>query len=401
MKILSVNVLYYPLIGGGAEITIQNIYEGLSARGHNVNVLTFTDKETSQDNINGIKVYREQIPNLYLPYFREKKRPNTLKRRLWHLVDIYNPFSKKILEKYIKKINPDVITFHNIPGFSPSVWNVSNAKKIPMVQVLHDLYMLCPTNMFKNNQACKDRCTICKVMRVPHRALSNKLTAVVGVSKFILDKYMSYGYFKDVPFKKVIYNSRNYKKNSDIKTREYDGNIHFGFIGNIAPNKGLETILKAYLKVKSNNIKLFIAGSGESSYVEYLKNKYKDESIVWLGWVKQDEFFEKVDFTVVPSIGYESFGTVIVESFSFGIPVIGSNIGGIPEIIKKGGNGLLFEPGNVDDLAYKLSEVSKNIKHWKNKYLEIKKSAEGFLDYNSWINKWEELLDRVVKNGKL
>ncbi|MBX6361783.1 MAG: glycosyltransferase family 4 protein [Acidobacterium ailaaui] len=400
MKILLVNVLYYPLTVGGAEITIQNLAQGLLDRGHIVNVLTFTDKRQIEENIDGIKVFREPIPNVYLPYFKDKERPNILLRRLWHFIDIYNPFSKKIFENHIDKKKPDVIIFDNIQGFSPSIWNTSFSKNIPTVQVLHDLYLLCPTNMFKNNQVCKNRCSSCKIIRIPHIYLSNNLTAIVGVSKFILNKYLSYGYFKKVHFKEVIYNSRRDGKAVKKSIRQYDGNIHFGFIGNIAPNKGIEILLKAYLKIKSNNTKIFIAGSGEINYVKYLQDKYKDKSIVWLGWVQRNHFFEMIDFTIVPSIWYEPLGMVVIESFSYGVPVIASNIGGIPEMIKEGENGLLFEPGNVNEIAEKLAHVYENIKFWKNRYLDIQKSAECFLDYEGWIDKWEGLLNSIIKNGK-
>ncbi len=397
MNILAVNVLYHPHIGGGAEITIKNLYEGLLERGHVINVLTFNDTSITSENINGVIVHREKIPNVYLPYFIGKKRPNFLKRRLWHLIDIYNIAGKKLIEKYIDIIKPDIVIFHNIPGFSPSVWELPKSKGIPSVQVLHDLYLLCPRNMFKNNKVCIDRCTTCKLMRIPHKNLSNKLSAVVGVSNFIINKYLQYGYFEKVKIREVIYNSRKFKpfEQKRNKLRKYDGTISFGFIGNIAPNKGLEVLLKAYKKIKNKHTRLVIAGSGNIGYVEYLKKNYSDDSIIWLGWVNQDDFFSKVDFTVVPSIWYEALGMIVVESFSYGIPVIGSRIGGIPEMVEENNNGILFEPGNYNELAEKLEDVAKNIIFWKENSDNIIKSAQKFLDYKRWIDKWEELLIRL------
>jgi len=393
MRILFINVLYDPYIGGGAEITLKGLVEGAKNLGHDVKVLSFWDKDDKEEVINGIPVFRAKIPNLYLPY--GKVRPPFLKRRLWHLLDVYNPISKKIVLKQIKDFKPDIISIHNTYGWSCSIWDAVSESNVPAIQVLHDSYLLCPTNMFKNNSICKKQCLTCKLMRFPYKSKSNNLKAVVGVSNFILNHYLSYGYFKDVPIRKVIYNSRkdldfgDFKKNADSKY------INFGFIGTLTPLKGIEVLLKAYHKIKKPNYRLFIAGTGKQDYEEYLKSKYKDVSITFLGRVKPEEFFEKVDVTIVPSIWYENLPGVVYESFAFGIPVIGSNIGGIPEIVIEGVNGMLFNPYKEGDLEEKMLEFERNILDWRNKSEAIKRTAQKFLDYKGWLNQWEELYNKI------
>jgi len=388
MRILYINVLYSPLIGGGAEITLKNLVEGMRDLGHEVKVLSFWDKDNKEEAINEVLTYRAKIPNVYLPY--GKIRQPFLKRRLWHVLDIYNPISKKIVLKQIRDFRPDIISIHNTHGWSCSVWDAVSEAGVPAIQVLHDLYLLCPTNMFKNNVVCKKQCLTCKLMRLPYKSKSNKLKAVVGVSNFILDKYLSYGYFKDVPIKKVIYNSRKFSNFSVERKTDYKY-INFGFIGTLAPNKGIEVLLKAYHRIKKPNYKLFIAGSGKQDYEEYLKSKYKDDSIIFMGRVEPKDFFEKVDVTVVPSIWYENFPGVVYESFYFGVPVIGSNIGGIPEMIINGVNGVLFDPYKEGDLEEKILKFECEISDWKDKSEIIKKSAKRFLDYEGWLQQWDEL----------
>jgi len=398
MRILYINVLYDPYIGGGAEITLKNLVEGIKSLGHNVKVLSFWDKDDKEEVINGIPVYRAKIPNVYLPY--GKVRPPLLKRRLWHLLDIYNPISKKIVIEQIKDFKPDIISINNVYGWSCSIWDAVSESNVPAIQVLHDLYLLCPTNMFKNNTICKKQCLTCKLMRFPYKSKSSKLKAVVGVSNFILNHYLSYGYFKDVPVKKVIYNSgkyldfKNFKKNVDSKY------INFGFIGTLTPLKGIEVLLKAYHRIKKPNYRLFIAGTGKQDYEEYLKSKYKDDSINFIGQVNPEEFFEKVDVTIVPSIGYENLPGVVYESFAFGVPVIGSNIGGIPEMIIEGVNGMLFDPYKKGDLEEKMLEFERNISDWRKKYEIIKQTAQKFLDYEGWLKQWEELYIKVIEEFK-
>ena len=393
MRILYVNVLYDPFIGGGAEITLKILVEGIREKGHEVKVLSFWDQDDKEEIVNEVLVYRAKIPNLYLPY--GKKRQPLLKRRLWHILDVYNPVAKKIVLKQIKKFKPHVISLHNIQGWSCSIWDAINEANIPAIQVLHDLYLVCPTNMFKNT-ICKRQCLICKLMRFPYKLKSNKLKAVVGVSNFVLNKLLSYGYFKDVPIKKVIYNSRKGLDETPVDKKINTKYVNLGFIGSLAPNKGIEVLLKAYYKIKKPYYRLFIAGTGKQDYEEYLKSKYKDESIIFLGKVEPKEFFNKVDVTIVPSIWYENFPGVIIESFAFGVPVIGSNIGGIPEMITEGKNGMLFNPYKEGDLEEKLLRFEEQISEWRNKSEDIKKSGQKFLDYNKWINEWESLYNQIT-----
>ena len=109
-----------------------------------------------------------------------------------------------------------------------------------------------------------------------------------------------------------------------------------------------------------------------------------------------NNFFTKVDVTVVPSIWEEALGMVVMESFYFGVPVIGSRIGGIPEMIEEGVNGVLFEPGNQLELKNCLVEFMNTIYYWKDRQKEIQQSAANNLDYNGWIKQWDELLDNVI-----
>jgi len=393
MRILFINVLYSPLEAGGAEITLKNLVEGVRNLGHEVKVLSFWDKVDKEEVIDGISVYRAKIPNVYLPY--GKITQPLLKRRLWHVMDIYNPISKGIVLKQIRDFQPDIISIHNTQGWSCSVWDAVAEAKVPAIQVFHDLYILCHTNMFKNNYACKKHCFTCKLMTSLSKLKSNQVKAVVGISRFVLDTYLKYGYFSHVPIKKVIYNSR--KPIDAIIDRKVDPlYFNLGFIGSLAPNKGIEVLLKAYHKIKKTNYRLYIAGSAKDKYEAYLKSKYADDSIIFMGRVKPEDFFEKVDVTIVPSKWYENFPGVIVESLSFGVPVIGSNIGGIPEMITEGVNGKLFDPYQENDLVDKILSFEKSILDWRNKQETIKNNAQRFLDYNAWIQQWQALYDMVV-----
>jgi len=395
MRILFINALYHPYLVGGTEIVLKGLVEELHNKGNEVKVLTLWDKDDEEELVDGIPVFRAKVPNVYLIY--TPKRPDILKRRLWHLIELYNPIAKKIVSDQLKTFKPDIVQIHNMYGWSCSIWDAVSEFKIPTIQVLHDLYLLCPRNMFKNNSACRKQCLICKIMRLPYKLKSNNLKAVIGVSNFILDRYLRYGYFKDVPIKKVIYNNKKVKIDTSIVKESVDIRyINFGFIGTLKQLKGIEVLLKAYLKVKKTNYRLFVAGTGKQGYERYLKSKYKDDSIIFLGKVEPEKFFERVDATIVPSIWYENLPTVVIESLSFGVPIIASKIGGIPEMIVEGVNGMFFDPYKEGDLEQKILKFEKEIHIWRSKTEEIKKSSRKFTNYEKWIDEWEKLMQEII-----
>ncbi len=394
-RIMFLNVLFEPYIGGGAEIILKNLVKLTKEIGYDVSVVTLWNRKyLKKDTIDDIDIYRLPIKNLYLPY--GETRPPAVKRKIWHIIDIYNSFAKKELKNVIKKISPNIISVHNIAGFSISCFDVMTELNIPFIQVLHDSHFICPTSMFKNNKICEKQCFSCKIMRYPYKQKSNKATAVVGVSKFILNKLLSYGYFNKVPIKKVIYN-RSYGFSLPSNVSKNNNLITFGFIGTLAPNKGVELLLKYFSKIKKDNWILLIAGSGSKDYANYLKNKYNAKNINFLGTTKPENFFPQIDATVVPSIYEDPLPSVVFESFYFGIPVLGSKFGGIPEMIIENINGKIFNPYNQNEFEHVLLDFASDINYWRSKKEDIINSSKKFFNIEGWQKEWAETYREVLK----
>jgi len=250
--------------------------------------------------------------------------------------------------------------------------------------------------MFKNNKICEKQCFSCKIMRYPYKQKSNKATAVVGVSKFILNKLLSYGYFNKVPIKKVIYN-RSYGFSLPSNVSKNNNLITFGFIGTLAPNKGVELLLKYFSKIKKDNWILLIAGSGSKDYANYLKNKYNAKNINFLGTTKPENFFPQIDATVVPSICEDPLPSVVFESFYFGIPVLGSKFGGIQEMIIENINGKIFNPYNQNEFEHVLLDFASDINYWRSKKEDIINSSKKFFNIEGWQKEWAETYREVLK----
>ncbi|MFC1478836.1 glycosyltransferase family 4 protein [Candidatus Margulisiibacteriota bacterium] len=142
--------------------------------------------------------------------------------------------------------------------------------------------------------------------------------------------------------------------------------IKIGYLGSIEPRKGIKELAEAFFRV---NLKypastLHIAGSvlpvAKSYYRKILKFCLKngiEKLVFWHGSIDNIiDFFNEMDIIIVPSLS-EPFGRVVIEAMAAGKPVIGSNCGGIPEIIQNGETGFLAEPGNSIDLSRVMFEV--------------------------------------------
>ena len=401
MKILFLSAFYPPDIGGGAEITLKNLVDCFYNYGHNVVVLSIgSEKGIHIDNVDGVKVYRAGIRNIYF-HLQQIKR-SAINRFFWHLLDIYNPFMNDYIHEVIDEEKPDLVSCHNVTGWSIAAWDAIADHDIPIVQVLHDLYLICVrSTMFTDSGQCENQCALCRMMRLPHATRSVRLDAVVGISNFMLERFANYGYFRQVPFREVIYNTRYFPRNVlPDSARQDDGKVVFGFIGTLASSKGIERLLQAFTKSARSNWRLRIAGTGRKDYTEKLFSKWKDPRITFLGYTSQEDFFPAIDLCVVPSLWNEPLGMVVPESFMFGVPVLGSKRGGIPEMIVEGVNGQLFDPDISGDLESALIDMAGKVSEWRRDRSAIVNSASMFADIRGWVQRWESLYSRVCSNRR-
>lgn len=394
-KILIINTLYAPHIGGGAEIICQEQAEGLARKGFDVTVLT-TGCQNVVECINGVRVVRRKIKNIYWHYFKGHK--NSLLRFCWHLIDSFNLLSFFDLKRQIKRIGPDIVFLHNATGFSASVIKAVKANNIPLVQILHDQYYRCAnSNAFRANSPCLGQCARCRLLRLPHRRLTNKVDVVVGVSKFVLDSLTNLGYFKDSK-KQVIYNARVFPEVLRPLPWNTSEPLKIGFIGTLTYNKGIEWLIDSFLQLDIN-AELYIAGGGENQYVEYLKNKCNnDNRIVFEGYVNSIEHYKKVHLSVVPSLWPDTFPTVAFESCVHGRPVIATNVGGLPEIIKHNVNGILVDAVQPKSLFSAIKSIYDNAALLENLARCANSSVKQCIDMEAWILKYENIINSNLNN---
>ncbi len=349
MKVLLINTLYEPYVLGGAERSVRIIASYLKSRGITPVVAT-TFEENRTEYVDGIKVYYIKTPNVYWPYRAKEKSP--LIKPIWHLVDSYNPITAGIIGKLVAEEGIDVMHTNNLAGFSTSVWSVD----IPKVHTLRDFYLMCiRSTMFRRGRECKRQCPECKLLSIPRKVTSRKVDAVTGISRYILDKHLSNGYFKRAGIKETVYNPIE-----KISTPRRPGfpPVIFGYAGSLTPHKGIEFLLKAFSKVRGRALLLVFGKSPNPRYESYLRENYESERVRFMGFLKPDEIYPMIHVLIVPSLLNEPFGRVIPEAYAHGVPVIASRRGGIPEIVRPNETGLLFR--DMDELISAMEFFMEN-----------------------------------------
>ncbi len=360
MKILFLHALADPAVGGGAEEMVWTQMRGLRDAGHQCVLLATCDSSgIERSEQEGIIVWQAGIRNLYWPY--HKQHPSAPLRMLWHTLDSYNPWMQGHIRRVVTQEQPDVASLHNLPGWSVAAWRTLHMLGVPSVQVLHDYYLICPkATMYKRGHNCVNQCAGCGAFRLPHRRLSRKLSAVVGVSSFILETHQRLGYFRDVPVQRVIHNARNpIDLGIDaIPPQAPHAGIRFGYIGRLDPAKGIEPLIDAFRQSNLPDSELWIAGAGHHDYEQRLRGKLGNVRIHMLGRVSPVDFYPHVDVVVVPSLWNDNLPSVVFEAMAFGKPVIGARRGGIPEMIRDGRNGILVDPDDITSIIRGLKQLA-------------------------------------------
>ncbi|WP_081961312.1 glycosyltransferase family 4 protein [Aquabacterium sp. NJ1] len=337
MKIAYINSFYAPHEVGGAEKSVRFLAETLVKHGHQATVICLgRERETTE--LNGVRIERLPTANLYFPP-DAGQRPGWQKM-IWHGADSYNPLAARDIGRLLDEIRPDVVHTNNLGGFSVAAWSAIHERNISVVHTLRDYYLMCPnTAMFKNGLPCKSRCMSCSIMAAPRLATSRHIKHVIGNSQYILNKHVEAGYFRNA-HRDVIYNAYQPSQVEDHRTRD---RITFGFLGRIAPSKGIEILIDAVRQIESPYpFEVLIAGDGEPEYVAQLKSKAEGLPISFTGRVQPHELYDRVNWTIVPSVWDEPLARVLFESYAHGVPVIGSSAGGTPEVLTNGKTGLLY-----------------------------------------------------------
>lgn len=325
---------------------------------------------------------------------------------------INDTFSKKELQsikppnnlddftQLCKTYKPDIIHFHSLTT-GLGIFHAESAKKygIKLLFTSHVPHFICPIGTYvrKKEQCiykCGSKCQYCIIRQKSNEHLANLVdkTFLKRLTGYLPGKF-SFPRILRKRLKRVVYtfdyiispakwqigaiknnqfNTSNLIHipqgiNSDLISKSSSSKrvttaIKVGYIGAIHPIKGIQELLSTFDDLERKDILLEIVGSTDNDLSKYLMKKYnKNNQIIFMGYKKGTQlkqWFNSLDVMILPSACCDMAPLTLVEALALKIPVIGSNIGGIPEILKDGENGKLFNPFNQEELKNILLNLS-------------------------------------------
>lgn len=354
--------IFNSIKSGGAAIYVRRLAQEL-AKNHQVFVISaLSGNEGTPHKSNSIPDLVEIDSECTIPVYSllggSSCMTDKIERILWHSLEFWNFFAYLRIRKIFEKEKPDIVHTNTVKRFSPIIFSAIKQSGIPHVHTLHDYELISRLwHLFRNGKVVSHYNFFERSYIWYNRNISSSIQGVISPSKSAMEIHTSQGYFQNS--KQFVIPHGIVSDNQSIVRKIFSK--EFLYLGGMEEMKGPQIAISAFKKVMDEDARLHMVGKG--SYLETLKDLAKeDKRIIFYGFRKVEELkniFEKCSYLICPSISYETFGLTMIEAMSNGLPVIGSNIGSIPEIVKNGYDGFLFEAGNVNDLHSILEDLLK------------------------------------------
>jgi glycosyltransferase involved in cell wall biosynthesis len=388
---------YFP-ISGGTGAYVYYLSHSLQKLGHNVHVVA-RDQQTSEKTINGIQVhYVKGVGNALTRYWRFARSA-----------------SKRIKE--LNKQNDFDIIHSNLPLVPSFAIPKDSAQAI--VCAVHSTWkgealVTKQDNPKELNPNEKSMLRFNFVLRSYEKKLMRRSDALIAVSKYTVNELTDlYGINKNKVH--VIYNGVDTER---FKPRSNRVEIRreFGldpkekvvlFVGRLYHRKGLETLLRSIPPILREfiNVKFVISGTGFKQKEENLRMLSKElgieDNVTFLGYVPDEKLpllYSASDLFVLPAI-YENFPFAILEAQASGLPVISTNVGGIPEFLVDTENGFVIEPRNPTQLTQKLLTLLQDPKLAKEMGENGRKLIKEQFDWRLITSQVIDLYHKLLKNA--
>lgn len=391
MKILMVNKFLHP--SGGSETYIFKLGEYLKSIGHEVQY--FGMEHEGRCVGNNAEQYTSDM---------DFHGGSKLKQLTYPLKTIYSSEAKKKISIVLNDFQPDVIHINNFNyQLTPSIIYAANSykkrssKKVKIIFTAHDYQLVCPNHMMFNMQGkiCENcigghfiSCTkggcihgskakslIGTLEASLYKSLGTYtyIDTVICCSEFLKKKMDTNPVFSNKTV--AMHNFVEKVEQTDIEKEDY-----VLYFGRYSKEKGIETIINA------KNIEFICAGSGDLE--DEINQQTHIKNVGFKSGKELEELIRKAKCSVYPSIWYENCPFSVMESIMYGTPVVGADIGGIPELIENGKTGVLFEAGNVKAFENAINSIIND----DNKAAQMSKAC-----YDTSFDTVEEYCEKLLK----
>jgi glycosyltransferase involved in cell wall biosynthesis len=365
MKICLVSNLYPPLVQGGAEIYVGRVARAL-AEDHQVVVVTtepgFHVAPRREVTPEGIVVYRLALLNLgHLTQLPHQPLPQAAFRA----IDFYHPQVAAEMSQIIRRERPDVIHLHNWVGLSLAALLSSvptSAPHIPVAMTLHDYSLCCIYADLRHpdGRGCDPRLP-CRALSAVNRHLTGRVGLAISPSAYTLERHHARGFFRRAA-RQALPNGIETEIGFAREGRQSKGTFDILYMSRVQGYKGPDVLIRAFRRLTDPGLRLHIAGTGPA--IETCRSLAAgDPRIRLYGFVQGAErirLLSTADCVVLPSLWPENAPVSIQEAFQFGPVVIASRIGGIPEMVRDGVNGLLVEPGDEAGIGLAIERLRRS-----------------------------------------
>lgn len=366
MRVLFINKFLYP--NGGSETYIFKLGEYLEKMGHEVQY--FGMEHEGRCVGNSVNAYTSDM---------DFHGGSKLSKLMYPVKTIYSSEARKKLRLVLNDFKPDVCHLNNFNyQLTPSIileikkWSKQTKNNCKIVFTAHDYQLICPNHMMNNPQSGEncEKCVGGKFMNCVKGKCIHGSTAKSAIGAMeayfwnninkayrYIDKIICCSEFmKQKMDTNPLFATKTVAMHNFIEVDNHISNEKSDYVlyfGRYSHEKGIDTLIRACTSLP--DIKFKFAGTGS------LENSINGiDNIENLGFVTGDNLknlISKALFSIYPSEWYENCPFSVMESQMYGTPVLGANIGGIPELIEAGQTGELFESGNVDELTDKIRSL--------------------------------------------
>ena len=366
-----INKFLHP--NGGSETYIFKLGEYLKKQGHEVQFFGMEHEKRCVGN--EMNAYTTNMD------FHGK---NTLSKLIYPIKTIYSVEARVKIRKVLDNFKPDVCHLNNFNyQLTPSIileivrWRKENKTSCRIVYTAHDYQLICPNHMM-NNPITHENCEKClggkfiNCMRGKciHgstaksfvgmteayfwkvRGVYKYIDKIICCSDFLKSKMDSNPLFLDKTI--TLHNFVDHVEWKQVEKKDY-----VLYFGRYSQEKGINTLIEVCKKLPE--IQFVFAGSGPLE--EIINNVSNIKNVGFRKGEELEKLIREARFSIYPSEWYENCPFSVMESQIYGTPVLGANIGGVPELIEVGKTGELFESGSVMDLIEKIQKL------WGNKEL--------------------------------
>jgi glycosyltransferase involved in cell wall biosynthesis len=292
---------------------------------------------------------------------------------------------------------PDVMHVHNVfPLITPSAYLAARDAELPIVQTIHNFRFLCPNGLFYTHGHVCERCiggdTLHAIRRRCYRdsyTLSALYAAVIGIHRLrgtwnLIDRFIALTGFtarklaeSGLTTPDKIRELGNFLPDPLPEPGPMIREPYLVYVGRLSPEKGIDIAIRAMAHI--TGMRLVVLGDGpQRSTLERLASEQGSHT-EFRGHITGEgkwEILRQATATIVPSLCYENFPLAVLESYAVGTPVLASNLGSLPFIVRDDETGTLFAPGDPRDLGQAISQLVNDPKQARMMGERARKVAE-------------------------